>query len=138
MNNRVLVDTSAFYALIANDDAYHQTARTCYASLMDQQAELYTTSYVMVECVALIHRRLGFTILNKFVESIRDSVRIIWVDGPSHWKAWELVKARSGRGPSLVDCTVLAVAESLGATVFAFDEDFAREGIAVIPRTEFP
>ena len=83
--------------------------------------------------MALVYRRLGSMALDKFVDSVHGSVRIVWIDGPRHLSAWEIVKTRQGTGLSLVDCTVLVVARSLGAKVFAFDNDFMREGLQVIP-----
>ena len=132
MNHKVLVDTSAFYALVSGADEFHQRASTIYADLVDQRAGLYTTSYVMVECMALIHRRLGFSVLDSFVDSVRDTVTILWVDAINHWSSWDAMRERQGTSLSFVDWTTVVLAKSLDAKVFAFDEDFVREGLEVI------
>lgn len=132
MSDRVLVDTSAFYALISSSDEFHQRAGAIYTDLVDRQVDLYTTSYVLVEFMALIHRRLGFSVLDNFVNTVRDVVTVLWVDSLNHWEAWDLLKARQGRGLSFVDCTTLVLARSLNAKLFAFDEDFIREGLEVL------
>ena len=126
------MDTSAFYALNSAADRFHQRATSLYASLMDQRATLYTTSYILVECMALVHRRLGFSQLERFVGSVRDSVTVVWLDGQHHWSAWDIMDSRHGRGLSFVDCTTLVLTKSLGAKLFAFDQDFAREGLEVL------
>ncbi len=94
MGDRVLVDTSAFYALVSSGDEFHQRASTIYTELLDQRVALYTTSYVMVECMALIHRRLGFSVLDSFVDSVRDTVTILWVDAMNHWSSWDAMRER--------------------------------------------
>ncbi len=132
MNNRVLVDTSAFYALVSETDEFHQKATILYSNLIDQRAQLYTTSYVLVEWTTHIHRRLAFTVLDKFTNPIRDVVTIFWVDGLNHWSAWDLLKSHDGRDLSFVDCTLVLLAKSLNAKLFAFDQDFVTEGLEVL------
>lgn len=132
MPDRILVDTSAFYALNSAADRFHQRATIQYTGLIDQKAALYTTSYVLVECMALIHRRLGFPQLARFVNSMRDSVTVLWLDGQHHWAAWDIMNSRQGRGLSFVDTTIVVVANALSAKVFAFDDDFSREGLELV------
>jgi hypothetical protein len=67
---RVLVDTSAFYALLSSTDEFDERARTAYERLLDREQELWTTSYILVEMAALTHRRLGFEALETFVRSV--------------------------------------------------------------------
>ena len=57
---RVLIDTSAFYALLAATDLFHTRASAAFERLLDGEQGLWTTSYTLVETVALLHRRLGF------------------------------------------------------------------------------
>ena len=45
MANNILIDTSAFYALISTSDEFHERATALYTDLIDQRANLYTTSY---------------------------------------------------------------------------------------------
>ena len=131
---KILVDTSAFYALASSSDEFHPKARLQYQLLVDGAAELYTSSYVFTEAAALMHRRLGYPILESFVGSIRDTIRIVWATKRTHWEAWDFLKQRSGRGLSFVDCTTVVIARSLDAKVFGFDEGFASEGLVIIPR----
>ena len=127
---RVFVDTSAFYALASASDEFHHQARQTYERLLEEGAELITSSYVLVESFALIQTRLGFPILESFVSSIEGVITIIWVDEGLHRRAWELLKER--QQVSFVDCTSFLIAKEAGAQVFAFDEDFAREGLTVL------
>ncbi len=128
---KVFVDTSAFYALASAGDEFHSRARVVYEGLLREDVELLTSSYVLVESFALIQARLGFPVLRDFVSSLEDLLRIIWVDEELHRRAWELLQER--QTVSLVDCTSFLIAEDEGCRVFAFDEDFAREGLTVLP-----
>jgi predicted nucleic acid-binding protein len=128
---KVFVDTSAFYALASASDEFHGPARALYEKLLREDAELLTSSYVLVESFALIQSRLGFAVLREFVSSIEGLLRIIWVDERLHRRAWELLEKR--QTVSLVDCASFLIAKAEGCQVFAFDEDFAREGLAVLP-----
>lgn len=129
MYNRVIIDTSAIYALISASDNFHQKARRTYGDLVDRGSELYTTSYILVETSALVHHRLGFQALKTFIESIQDIFNIHWIDRTTHSEAWKLMVARSGGGLSLVDWTTVLIVRKLNASVFAFDEDFIQEGV---------
>lgn len=128
---KVFVDTSAFYALASATDEFHEPAREIYEGLLRKDAELLTSSYVLVESFALIQSRLGFPVLQEFVSSIEGLIRVIWVDEELHRRAWALLQQR--QTVSLVDCTSFLIARGEGCQVFAFDEDFAREGLAVLP-----
>ncbi len=130
---RVFVDTSAFYALASASDEFHAQARVTYERLLQEEnAELLTSSYVLVESFALIQTRLGFQVLEEFVSSIGDLVGIVWVGEELHRRAWKLLKKR--QKVSFVDCTSFLIAQGEGAQVFAFDRDFIREGLPVIPQ----
>jgi len=131
---KVLIDTSAFYAIIAVSDEFHSKARELYERLIDRDNELYTTSYVLVETAALVHHRLGFQPLKTLMESIERTVRTYWVSSDLHKEAWKMMVARDGARLTFVDCSTIVTAKKLNASVFAFDEDFELEGLTVLPR----
>jgi len=128
---KVFVDTSAFYALASATDEFHHLAKETYEELLRREAELLTSSYILVESFALIQTRLGFAVLESFVSSIEGLFEVVWVDEELHRRAWELLKAR--RRVSFVDCTSFLIAKEEEAQVFAFDEDFAHEGLTLVP-----
>ena len=53
----ILVDTSAWYALVDRADANHRRAVSTLAQLAQEGALLLTHNYVVVETVALLPRR---------------------------------------------------------------------------------
>ena len=132
---RVLVDTSAFYALRSATDLFHDRARVAYQHLLDREQELWTTSYTLVETAALLHRRLGFEVVSEFSEwGRRSGLQMLWIDGRVHGEAWDRFMAHQGRGLSFVDWTTVVASHEIGAPVFTFDGGFANQGLPVVPR----
>lgn len=132
---RVLVDTSAIYAIRSTRDRFHGSAKAAYEHLMNTNQELWTTSYVLVETVALMHRRLGFEVVAEFSNWLRDSsVKVSWVDSSMHEAAWNQFMAEQGRGLSFVDWTIALASREMGAAVFTFDAGIASQGVPVVPR----
>lgn len=130
---KIVVDTSAFYALISAADEFHSRAEANYEVLKDRDVELWTTSYVLSETVALVHRRLGFDTLSQLLEIVESHVTVYWVGSLVHSAAMENFKAAGGRGLSLVDWTVLLVSRIESAQVFTFDAGFVDHGVTTIP-----
>jgi predicted nucleic acid-binding protein len=131
---RIVIDTAALYALVSPSDTFHSTAATIFQGLADDERELWTTSYVMVEAQALIHRRLGFPRVELLMSTIVDAIAKFWIDRDIHATAWNIFTERNGMGLSFVDWTTAIVARHLDAAVFTFDRGFQHEGIRVIPR----
>src|SRR5205823_8886101 len=71
--HRVLIDTSAYYALADHDEPYHQQAREMAGFLARQRAHLFTTNYVLVETHALLVNRLNRSLAATFVRQIYES-----------------------------------------------------------------
>lgn len=132
--DRVLVDTSAFYALRSATDEFHARARDSYERLIDREQELWTTSYALVETVALMHRRLGIeTVLAFEAWQDRSRLQVLWIDSRMHGLAWSRFMEKRGRGLSLVDWTLAAASRELNAPIFTFDTGFATEGLPILP-----
>lgn len=93
--------------------------------------EFLTHSCVVIESVALVHRRLGFDSVRRFLLDLGE-IRIRWVDQRLHQAAVARFVQRTG-SVSLVDETSFAVVRDQGIThAFAFDSDFDAEGIPSI------
>ena len=132
--DRVVIDTSAFFALLVADDTFHERAVAFYRSALESELELWTTSYVLSETIALLQRRRGFESARGFVDRFETTVRVHWVDDAVHASAWRRYADSRGAGMNLVDWTVATVAESMNAQIFTFDSDFSNQGFAVVPR----
>jgi predicted nucleic acid-binding protein len=130
---RVLVDTSAYYALSDKDDDQHETASRIYQALLAESHELWATSYVVLEAASLIQARLGLQALRKFRTSIAEAATVAWVSEAVHEAAWDELERVTQRGVSLTDCASAVVARELGIRdVFAFDPHFAIWGLGAV------
>ena len=134
MPDEIILDTSGFYALVASNDQYHQSAHAAFASLVARRLRLTTTSYVLSETSGLIQRRIGMSALAELSRSYLWNIDVHWIDQSVHEEAWRRMLSRGSREISLVDWSTIVVAQRVGATVFAFDSDFSREGVVTVPQ----
>jgi predicted nucleic acid-binding protein len=84
-----------------------------------------------VEAAALIQRRLGFSVAEKFLHDI-SLFSIIWIDEHSHRDAVTLFISLKKRGVSFVDCTSFVLMRQKDVNhAFAFDQDFVAHGFSL-------
>ena len=123
----VVVDTSAFFALLDRRDAHHASAVAFWTDPDDE--DLVTHAYVVVESVALVRARLGAAAVEALVDDILPAIRIEMVDRPLHDASLADLR-RVGGGTSLVDRVTLAFAarHRIGRA-FAYDADLVAEGL---------
>lgn len=127
---RALVDTSALFALLDEDDVNHGRATTVARSLAP--GDLVTHNYVVVEALALIRRRLGTDMAIRLADELLPGIAQLWIDEPTHRAALAAFRSRPS-GPSLVDQASFLVMRRLGLTAaFAFDRDFQAEGFTTL------
>lgn len=124
----MLVDTSALYALLDEDDTNHRAAAASWPTLVDRE-HLVTHNYVVVETSALVQRRLGMRAAARLHGALLPAIHLHMIETETHARAVERWLAADRRGLSLVDVTSFVVMEALGiSTAFAFDTDFAAAG----------
>jgi len=129
----VLVDTSAVLALLVPTDAQHAKARRAFAKLAETESRLLTTSYTLVECYALIDRRIGRDALRRFRSEFAPLLEVIWVGADEHERALDIVEAAGASGPSLVDAASFVVARKHHVDqVFAYDAHFNQAGFVPV------
>jgi predicted nucleic acid-binding protein len=130
---KVLVDTSAILALLVPTDAQHAKARRAFARLADSETRLLVTSYTLVECYALIDRRLGREAVRRFRSEFAPLLETVWVGSDEHERALDIVDAGGASGPSLVDAVSFVVAREHDVEhVFAYDAHFTRAGFTPV------
>ena len=129
------VDTSAFFALLAGDDAESDRASRWLDEVASRDDErLITHNYVVVESIALIHRRLGINLVRTFLDNLLPVCEVHFVDEAFHARTIVAYLAGISRRSAFVDRVSFELmrAERIDRA-FAFDPDFGREGFETVP-----
>lgn len=127
----ILLDTSAVVALAADNDPEHARAIAHMERAGRDGEELLVHSYIVVETVAVLQRRLGNEAVLAFLDEVPRFV-LHWITREDHEDAVALFRERARRRLSLVDCASFVVMRRYGITqAFTFDGDFEREGFAL-------
>jgi predicted nucleic acid-binding protein len=133
-NQRVLVDTSAYFALLDQDDACHTQARLIRDRLLAEDFRLFTTSFVLPETHALLLNRLSYPIATSFLKDLEQSTTtVVWMTPADVHRAQAIIYQYDDKDFSLTDATSFAVMERLRIPyAFTFDRDFAQYGLTVL------
>ena len=130
----IFVDTSAFLALVHLDDPNHEQALQTWKKLIEDEQQLISNNYVLVESIALIQRRLGLRAVSILHNDILPFVEIDWLDEELHNAIVKTVLKNNRRQISLVDRSSFDTMTRYEVqTAFAFDSHFPDEGFEVIP-----
>jgi predicted nucleic acid-binding protein len=128
---RILIDTSAIYALLDQDDACHEVAKRHLQSLKQARVEPLLTNFIIAECHALLLSRLNAQIARKWLlESIWSIERVTLQDEE---KAKEIIRRYSDKTFSYTDATSFVVMERLKIRrALAFDHHFEQYGFQLL------
>lgn len=132
---RVIIDSSAFFTLLSENDPNHILAVEAYRRLVDREQELWTTSSTLVTIAGFILERFGIERLRVFNDSIKGIIHIFWVDGTTYIDALELIlSGSSGNDLDIEGSLTVVAARHLQAHVFGFRKCFSEVGIATWPQ----
>lgn len=128
----VFADTSARFALLVRDDFMHVRAKLNFAHFAAHQVRLLTSSFVLVETVALLQRRIGLNAVRDFNGRLMPLLEVIWVDAEWQSKAMQRLLTQNQKGLSLVVCLSFEIMEAREITeAFAFDRHFGKNGFKI-------
>ncbi len=131
---RIFADTSGLYALFDADNIGYEATAKAWDKLRDQDADISTTNYIVLESFTLLQRRLGISVTRQFIEDIMPLLHVEWVDPDIHAAGLASVLTANRRDLSLVDCTSFELMRRLGIThAFTLDEHFHEQGFEVLP-----
>lgn len=131
----VFADTSAFYALLVSNDEAHDAVRTAFTSVLGDGRPVWTTSFVIVETMALLQHRIGLAAARDFDEEVLPAVQVRWVDEHLYRLGTERLWREDRRQISLVDCVSFEFMRVQGlAEALAVDPHFEEAGFEVLPR----
>jgi predicted nucleic acid-binding protein len=125
-------DTSALFALLARDDRMHRRARKNFLHFQRHKAELATSSYILVETMALLQHRIGVGPVHDFHARIYPLLDVVWVEESWHAKAYQRLASMNQRSLSFVDCLSFEIMEVRDIRIaFAFDRHFEENGFII-------
>ncbi len=130
---RIFIDTSAFLAVLNQDDQYHPKAFECWEKLCNSDNSLFTSNYVLIETIALLQNRFGIEAVRLFENNIQPIIELLWVEKEVHRAGMVAILATNHRKLSLVDCTSFELIRLHNfEEVFTFDSHFSEQGFAVV------
>ncbi|NOR15728.1 MAG: PIN domain-containing protein [Candidatus Aminicenantes bacterium] len=131
----IFVDTSAFLAVLDENDANHSAAKPFWNKIISVGNVLLCHNYILVETSALVLRRFGMEAIRVFEQDIIPILRIIWVNKEIHSAAVSAHLVAERHTLSLVDCVSFEVMRRTGVQkVFAFDRHFRDYGFDLNPK----
>jgi uncharacterized protein len=128
----VFADTSALFALLVRDDYMHIRARANFEHFVEHDTPLLTSSYVLIETVTLLQRRVSLNAVWDFERKIMPILDVVWADERWHAQAMQRLHSESSRSVSLTDCLSFEIMEALDiTTAFTFDGHFTERGFQI-------
>jgi len=128
------LDTSGLYALLVQTEERHVEVVRTFRKLLEEGRTLWTTSYVVVETIALLQHRFGLPPVRDFAEHLVPVLSVEWVSEALHRKGLEQLLREDRRRLSLVDCVSLEFMRSRGLRdALALDPHFAEAGYRLLP-----
>lgn len=130
----VFVDTSAFYAHLVRNDAAHAAVSSAFVKLVSSGRPLWTTSFVIVETMALLQHRIGLAAARDFDEDVLPAVHVAWVDEGLYRQGVERLWREDRRQISLVDSVSFEFMRTHAlSTALAVDPHFHAAGFETLP-----
>lgn len=128
----IFADTSGLFALLVKNDYMYVRARENFNFFADNNVQLVTSSFVLVETTALLQSRIGLAPVNDFNAKILPLFEIVWVDDKWYAKAVQRLLSQNSREISLVDALSFEIMETLQIEcAFAFDKHFEENGFTI-------
>jgi len=130
----LLVDSSAYFALLDRDDACHSQALAIRDRLIAEGWYLFTTSFVLAETHALLLNRLNQPVATKFLQDMEQSTTtLVWITPTDVQRAKAIIYQYNDKDFSLTDATSFSVIKRLNISyAFAFDRHFSQYGLDVL------
>ena len=129
----VFVGTSAFYALFDQGDDFHTHAQKIALELINNNANLITSNYVLVETIALLQNRLNLAASRDFIEQIIPLYSTVWINEQIHTNGIKRFINEKKKKLSFVDCTSFEIMEMYDIKkAFTFDKHFKERGFEVL------
>ena len=133
---RVFVDTGAWFAIQATDDAHHDVAGHTLSALVDASQSLVTSNLVVGETYTLLRLSKGYREAKRFLDGLAQSTKLerLFITETLERNAYEILHRYADHPFSFVDATSFALMRQQRIRhAFAFDAHFATAGFLRIP-----
>ncbi|MBO3755186.1 MAG: PIN domain-containing protein [Candidatus Brockarchaeota archaeon] len=136
---RLFIDTSAFIALVNEDDGEHVSALDYREKIRRGETPfraLYTSNYILDEVFTMLRLKLSHQASVTFGENVKRSkiLRVLRVTSEVEEAAWAIFKKYGDKDFSFTDCTSFALMEREAiSTAFTFDQHFQQYGFQTVP-----
>jgi len=128
----IFADTSGLFALLVKNDYMYVRARENFIYFAENNIQLITSSFVLVETTALLQRRIGLAPVHDFNSKILPLMDIVWVNDKWYEKATRRLLTQNKKEISLVDCLSFEIMDALQIDcAFAFDRHFEENGFTI-------
>ncbi|MFZ5592494.1 MAG: type II toxin-antitoxin system VapC family toxin [Bacillota bacterium] len=125
---RIMVDTSAIYALLDSSDNFHKQAVSFLKALSLSQNLVLVTNFIVAESHALLANRPGPEIAGQWLKGLCWPIERVTIEDEN--RAREIIYSHTGKSFSFTDATTFAVMERLGIkNAPAFDQHFTQYGL---------
>lgn len=130
----MFVDTSAYLALLDEEDEHHAQAIEIVNQLAEQRYRQFTTNVLLIEAHALILSALGISQAAQFLRDMEESnTVVIRVRATDEERAKQILFQYDDKDFSFADAISFAVMERLRIPyAFTFDHHFAQYGLTVL------
>ena len=130
----VFADTSGLYALLVGSEEGHADLVQAFRDVLTGNRPLWTTSYVLIETIALLQNRVGLEPVRDFDEHVFPLLSVEWVSEDLHRRGARRLSRENRRRLSLVDCVSFEFMRQQGISdVLGLDRHFEEAGYRLLP-----
>lgn len=132
----ILIDSSAFFALMNNADTHHDEALRIMERVVNEHWWMVTTNFVIAETHALTLTRLSQKAAAQFLKEMETTdIAIIRAEVQDEETARNIIYRYQDKKFSLTDGISFTVMERLGIKLaFTFDRNFGQYGFETVHR----
>ena len=133
--DRIIVDTSALYALIDSSDPNHHRA-SAFLKQNTGNATFLLSNHVFDETMTLVKMRLGMHAAMQLGMRLRSSrfFEMVIFSELEEQVTWRTFTRYTDKEWSYTDCACLALGQRRGIDqAFSFDHHFVQMGLVVVP-----
>ncbi len=135
MPEEIFVDSSAWIALVNDNDSHHKQAASIYPDILKNYRRQVTSNLVVAETYVVLLRELGYGTAMEYLNRINASPRILktWSDESIEREAEQMLAKYSDQGFSYIDAVSFVLMERRSIKkAFSYDRHFVAAGFNIL------